>query len=42
MNIVGALPKEESPEQADTNVVEENKEAGPAENNDDNNTENEE
>ena len=42
MNIVGALPKEESPEHADTNVVEENKEAGPAENNDDNNTENEE
>ena len=42
MNIVGALPKEESPEQADTNVVEENREAEPAENNDDNNTENEE
>ena len=42
MNIVGALPKEESPEPEDTNVVEENKEAGPAENNDDNNTENEE
>ncbi len=42
MNIVGALPKEESPEQADTNVVDENREAEPAENNDDNNTENEE
>lgn len=42
MNIVGALPKEESPEQADTNVVEENREAEPTENNDDNNTENEE
>ena len=42
MNIVGALPKEESPEQADTNVVEENRETEPAENNDDNNTENEE
>ena len=42
MNIVGALPKEESPEQADTNVVEEKREAEPAENNDDNNTENEE
>lgn len=42
MNIVGALPKEESPEQANTNVVEENREAEPAENNDDNNTENEE
>lgn len=42
MNIVGALPKEESPEHADTNVVEENRETEPAENNDDNNTENEE
>lgn len=42
MNIVGSLPKEESPEQADTNVVEENRETEPAENNDDNNTENEE
>lgn len=42
MNIVGSLPKEESPEQADTNVVEENREAESAENNDDNNTENEE
>ena len=42
MNIVGALPKEESSEQADTNVVEENRETEPAENNDDNNTENEE
>ena len=42
MNIVGALPKEESPEPEDTNVVEENRETEPAENNDDNNTENEE
>ncbi len=42
MNIVGSLPKEESPEQADTNVVEENRETESAENNDDNNTENEE
>ena len=42
MNIVGALPKEESPEQEDTDVVEENRETEPAENNDDNNTENEE
>ena len=42
MNIVGALPKEESPEPEDTNVVEENRETEPAENNDDNNTENKE
>ena len=42
MNIVGALPKEESPEPEDTNVVEENRETEPAENNDDNKTENEE
>lgn len=42
MNIVGSLPKEESPEQADTNVVEENRETESAGNNDDNNTENEE
>ena len=42
MNIVGALPKEESPEQEDTDAVEENRETEPAENNDDNNTENEE
>lgn len=42
MNIVGALPKEESPEPEDTNVVEENRETEPAENNYDNNTENEE
>ena len=42
MNIVGALPKEESPEPEDTNVVEKNRETEPAENNDDNNTENEE
>ena len=42
MNIVGALPKEESPEPEDTNVVEENRETESAENNDDNNTENEE
>ena len=42
MNIVGALPKEESPEPEDSNVVEENRETEPAENNDDNNTENEE